>query len=216
MTKAVNLIKRKCLVILLNNDGIGVIEFAVLLPILLIIVLGIIEFGMFFVKSEIIASTVSNISLTLQRTPTYFSSMNPTQQNAWLAGIGSGLIKFSNVGDISPGGNHLCVDAYTTVNASLIVPPCTITHFNTSNPNVNHEIPYYISVRINLAKSTVTPLGAFVPVVKNIEINQSSGSVQVGAMIPPNCMQTGYALQYDAKKGLFLCNPIAPNCRGMR
>jgi Flp pilus assembly protein TadG len=209
MRNTITTVKQKSS-ILLDNGGIAAIEFAILLPIFLVITLGAIEFGMYFVKDEIVNSTVSSVSLALERNPNYFSSMPLSQQNAVIASWGSGLVKFSQIGQKN--GNYICVDAFasppTKAQASA---PCTSTYFNTANPNgPTSTQPYYIAVRSNLQKGTITPLGNFVPAVKNIQVSQSSGTVQVGNMLPPTCNQPGQALQWNGTN--FICaNP--PQCQ---
>jgi Flp pilus assembly protein TadG len=196
--------------LLKDTKGIAAIEFALLLPIFLIICLGVIEFGMYFVKDEIANSTVSTITLTLERDPAYFDTMTTGQKNTLIAGWGSGLIKFSPIG--SSTGNYICADAYTTAAAAQSAPLCTDTHLNTANPNgAGSTTPYYVSVRADLKKGTITPLGNFIPATKNIQVNQTSGAVQVGNMLPPVCDQLGQSLQWNGTN--FICvdtNP--PSC----
>lgn len=199
--------KFNALPIVKDTRGVAAIEFALLLPIFLILCLGVIEFGLYFVKDEIVDSAVSSITLTLQRNPAYFDTMTTGQKNALIAGWGSGLVKFSPIG--SRTGNYICVDAYTTLAAAQSAPPCTDTHLNATNPNgAGSTMPYYVAVRADLKKGPITPLGNFIPTVKNIQVKQSSGAVQVGSMLPPVCNQLGESLQWNGSN--FVCVP--PPC----
>lgn len=197
-----------------DNHGVGAIEFAILLPIFLILSLGVMEFGMYFVKDEIINSTISTISQTIQRDPTYYQSLTPAQLTQLEKSYGSGLIDFTKP------GNYICVDTYSTQAAAAGAVTCTSTHFNTTNPGIT--TPYYIAVRGNLPKGGITPLGNFVSGVKNIQVNQSSGIVAIGNLTPPACTTPGYFLQYNPAnatatppKNPWECNPISQSGSGV-
>jgi Flp pilus assembly protein TadG len=192
--------------LLTNNSGLSTIEFALILPVFLLLCLGVIEFGLYFVKEEIADDAISSISLALQRDPTAFNQP-PAQLNALVKSYGSGLVNFSPIG--SNTGNYICVDAYLTQTQALNVAPCNNTHFNTANPNgANSTAAYFISVRANLKKGTVTPLGNFIPVVKNIQIAQSTGAVQINPAYPPTC-PPGEILQSNGTG--FICVDMGAN-----
>jgi Flp pilus assembly protein TadG len=190
----------------INQQGMVIAEFAFMLPVFLILTLGVIEFGMYFVKTEIAGRAISTISLALQRDPTAFNQP-PAQLNALVKSYGSGLVNFSPIG--SNTGNYICVDAYLTQTQAAAAPPCTDTHFHTANPNgPNSTIPYYVAVRADLQKGTVTPLGNFIPMMRNIQVTQSSGPMQVGSFSLPVCNQPGWALTFDGLQ--FNCVPVTP------
>jgi|SRR5579875_478242 Flp pilus assembly protein TadG len=188
--------------ILVHNHGASAIEFAILLPVFVILSLGVIEFGMYFVKDEIANNAVSTVSQTLQRNPGYYASLTPAQLQQVEKSYGSGLIDFTKA------GNYLCVDSYATVSQAASAPPCTGTYFNTANPNANGT-PYYIAVRANLPKGTITPLGNFVSNVKNIRVAQYSGAIQVGNLIPPDCNQPWLKLGYDNVSQTYTCTKVS-------
>lgn len=191
---------------LLNNQGIAAIEFAILLPIFVMFTLGVIEFGMYFARKEIADSAVSNVTLTLQRNPDYFKLMSPAQQGQVVQSYGSRLVKFSPPGSNS--GNYICADAYQKSSQAQAAAPCKSTHFNVKNPNADPTKPYYISVRADLKPNPLTPLGHFVSGLQNIQVQQSSGAISVGQLIPPSCDAPGQVLQF--KNGQFSCQTLYP------
>lgn len=187
---------KKFLHLLQANTAVAAIEFALILPLFIILSLAVIEFGMYFVKDEITNSAVNTVSQALQRNPTYYSQMTTSQINAQIRDYGATLVNFSPVNG-AKNGNYICVDTYTSQAAAEAAGKCTSTHFNTTPPASN---PYYIVARANLKKGTITPLGKFMPIVNNIEVAQSSGAVEMGNLLPPACKQQGYVLQFDGKK----------------
>jgi Flp pilus assembly protein TadG len=191
--------KHKCNNALLpDNKGAAAIEYAILLPMFVILSLAVIEFGMYFVKSEMTNSAVSTVSQTIQRNPGYYSSLTPVQLQAELKSYGSGLIDFSKP------SNYICVDAYTTAAQAQSAAACTSSYFNTTNPNgASSTTPYYIAVRADLQKALITPLGNFLPAVKNIQINQSSGAVLVGNQLPPVCYNPWERITFN--NGTYSC-----------
>ncbi|MEI7669481.1 MAG: hypothetical protein WCJ33_05315, partial [Pseudomonadota bacterium] len=94
------------------------------------------EFGIYFLRSEITNRAISTISQTVQRNPNFYSSLTPTQQQELLRSYGSGLIDFNQA------GNNICVDSYLTqAEAANPTNPCTATHIDTVNPNGLGSIP---------------------------------------------------------------------------
>jgi Flp pilus assembly protein TadG len=206
MIRRINLATRHYSPPLLDNNGTSAIEFAIFLPIFVMFLLGVMEFGLYFVKSEITSNAVSTVSQTLQRNPHYYSdllSTSPSQLSAVIKSYGSGFIDFTQT------PNYICVDSYTTATAAQNALACTSTYFNTDNPNGSGSTtPYYVAVRANLKPGSVTPLGNFVPAVKNIQVVQSSGAVQIGSLIPPDCNGSGNVLQYSAATQQYSCATI--------
>lgn len=175
-----------------NNKGAAAIEYAIMLPIFLIMSLVAIEFGMYFVKDEITTSAVSSMSQAIQRDPT----LTNAQLRALAQTYGSGLIKFET------NNNYICGRSYATVTQAKNSAPCTDTTFSVGIPaGVPQGSPYYVVLSAGLDKNNhITPLGNFIPAVNNIQVTQSSGTVQVGDMVPPTCTGAGYSLQYDPTK----------------
>lgn len=171
-----------------NSHGSVAVEYAILLPAFVILSLAVIEFGMFFVKDEITSSAVSSLSQAIQRDP----SITNGQLQVLAKTYGSGLIKFQS------GGNYICGRSYASAAVAQAATPCTDTTFNTGDPTGTGS--YYVVISAGVAKSNITPLGNFVKGVKNIQITQTSGTVQIGSVTPPDCTQAGYFLQYDHKK----------------
>lgn len=199
--------------IIRDNAGAAAIEYAIILPVLVLISLWLFEAGIYFVKDEIVNSTINNIQQTLQRDPSYYDSLSTTQINALLAGYGSGIVKFTPIG--SAGTNNICVDTYSTAAKAENASPCKDTHFITAIPNgLAPQSPYYVAVRSNLTKGTVTPLENFAKPMQNAQVQQTSGVVYVANnMVPPTCQGDGNILQYDSANKIFKCvNLNPPDC----
>lgn len=177
--------------IFLNNDGAAVIEYAILLPSFVLLVLGAAEFGADFLKNEIANNAVNTVSQNIQNDPTFYSSLNSKQLATLEKSYGSGIIDFTKP------GNYLCVQAFTTAAAAATAGPCTSTSLAPATPNPAGQA-YYISVGATLPKGGITPLVNLIGGVKQIQVARSSGSVQVSNNSPSiTCNQAGYLLQYN-------------------
>lgn len=188
-----------------NEKGAGVIEFAILLPAFMLLLLGVMEFGMYFVKDEIANSAINTISTTIQQDPTYYNSLSTSQLNSVLQSYGAGIVDFSKT------PNYICVDPFPTVaqaNAAL-ASGCTNTHFNTTNPNGAGN-PYYVAVRSSVQRGTITPMGNFIRTVNNMQVQRTSGSVTVGPLIPPKCDKAGEVLRFDGTN--WICDNFYQTC----
>jgi|GEM_PF-3601362 len=185
-----------------DERGVAAIEFAVIAPIMIVLALAAIEFGNYFVKREIVSSAISNVSQTLQRDPNYVFSA------AEIKSMGGGYVDFTN------GKNFICADSRTTAAAAAaLTTPCTSNTFNTLNPSgTGSSNKYYVSVRANVGDAAITPLGHFIPAVKNITLSSSSGSTEVGSLIPPSC--GNLPIIYNSKTG-YQCANIPGNCQGL-
>ncbi|HEU5047490.1 MAG TPA: TadE/TadG family type IV pilus assembly protein [Rickettsiales bacterium] len=187
----------------IGNQGSVAVEYAILLPAFIVLSLAVIEFGMYFVKSEITSSAVSSLAQAIQRDP----SLTNAQLQTLAKSYGSGLVKFQT------GGNYICGRAYASAAVAQAATPCADTNFNVSDPTGTGA--YYIVISAALAKSSVTPLGNFVKGAKNIQITQSSGVVQIGSIVPKDCTKNGYFLQYDhTKNPPWQCVPFTQTGSG--
>jgi len=191
---------------LLDKVGTSAIEFALLLPVFIVLVLGVIEFGMYFVQSEIASNAINTVEQNLQRNAGFYSGMTPAQLTQTEKSLGSGLVSFTKP------GNYLCVTSYTTAAAASSAPPCTSTTLNAGPPvGFPAGSAYYVAVRADLNNvSSFTPLGNFVSQIKKIKVADTSGSVEVNSLSTPKaCTKDGYFLQYDPTKNPpWQCVPI--------
>ena len=53
-----------------STSGVAAIEFALIAPVFLLILFAVIEFGLYFVKTEMVERTVSHVDSSLQLNPT--------------------------------------------------------------------------------------------------------------------------------------------------
>jgi len=89
-----------------NNQGVVLIETAVVLPVLILIIFGGIELGIYFFKQHIVARAVDSVIIPLQLNPSDPRREIETQ----IRNSGMGIVDFS-VGNTQ--GNYVCARAYS-------------------------------------------------------------------------------------------------------
>lgn len=163
----------------LNDRGVIAVEFAILLPLFIIFLLGIIECGIYFIKAEIVARIISIVVMTLQLNPNYYQGFTQPQLAQLVNSYGSGIIDFTN------GQNFVCGNAYQTIQQAMADTSCTYKSSGINLSNLANPYPqgttgaYYISIVIQLPKGTITPIGNFISSLENLQILQSSGPVLI-------------------------------------
>ena len=85
-----------------DNSGVAIIEFALILPVLLLIVLGTVEYGTYFMRQQVVQRTMTTTASSIQLDP----SDTTLQTEAY--GTGAGLVNYQ------ANGNYICARAYAT------------------------------------------------------------------------------------------------------
>lgn len=189
--------KRKAL--LKNDKGTAAVEFGIILPTILVLLLGAIDMGMYFTKYEITSNALNTITQTLQQDPNH--QFTATE----ISSYGAGVINFNSAGN----GNYICVNAYITLPAT---PPSTCAGPSVFSLTLPPGHLYYIYVIATVQHATVTPLGNFIASMVNIRnITEHTGYVLVGINHMPNCTGNGGLVTSNATGTGFACVPV-PNC----
>ena len=129
-----------------DERGLSAIEAAILLPIFILIVMAIIEFGIYFVKYQIASRAVSTIADTIQKNPAAATYALATQE-------GLSFLDLKNL------PNYICAQSYVD-NGTATTGLCT-TGWVTSPPaGVTAGTPYYVAIRAYAPHISITPFTA--------------------------------------------------------
>ena len=59
-----------------DNSGVAAIEFALILPVFIALMFGVIEFGIYLVKEQLVTNAVNTSSIAIQQNPSGFTHDN--------------------------------------------------------------------------------------------------------------------------------------------
>lgn len=177
-----------------NNQGAALIEFAIVVPILTLMFLGIIEFGLFFYKEQLVQRAVNNAVTSIK--------LNPSGANlrSTLVNEIKSVVDF----DDTASGNILCADAYKNKNDATGCRNSSV--FNTAKPaDVNNTDPYFVVLVSSAKVNAITGLmDGFLPNdIKSttiLQIDQISESAAEKTTLP-SCASLGTDAQ-----GKLICN----------
>lgn len=191
-----------------HQSGAAIIEFALISPILILILLGVIEFGLFFYKDQTIQRAVNSAVNSIQSNPT-----DPNLRNTLVNSI-------RNVVNFDANGNILCADSYATEAAAKSGLCRNTSIFMTSKPaGINSTDPYYIvlvsSVKTNAISSLISKvLPQDIKSTTIFRVDQVSTTATSKTTIA-NCNGPNQLLQTDGS-GNLVCGTLAtstpPNC----
>lgn len=160
-----------------NRAGVAALEYAILLPVVLVLAFGIFEIGIYLVREQVVARAVGTTARSIQTNPTDGS----LQSLAYASG--------GTLVPLSPGnaqGNYICARSYLT--AAAAAAGCT-GGWNTSPPSGITGNTYYVAVWAVAPYRPVTPLVNFMQGFLLRDIVQSA-VIQVGGSPggPPKCV----------------------------
>lgn len=161
-----------------DAKGATAVEIATLLPLFLIVMLGIIDMGQYFLKNEVASNTLNNITQVLEQNPANAYTLNFSQ-------YGDAYINFHTTNN----GNYICVWISPT---PLANPACNGPSSSVTVGAITAGKPYYIYSAVRVGHALITPLGNFVASIKNLKnttgnaIVQNTGWLLVNNGIP-NC-----------------------------
>jgi hypothetical protein len=178
-----------------NNHGIAAVEFALILPVLLAILLGVLEFGVYFTKSSVVSRAVSSTSTAIQMSPTA-ANLQTDAQNS-----GFGLVNFT-------GNNFFCALSYSNRDAAGNY--CTAGQWFTGAP-AGHQAgtPYYVAIVASVRNQPISGITSFLPdmVVRNIVQVGGASGVQPHGMLRvghPNVNNTVGSFSWPAISGSWV------------
>jgi len=151
-------LRHYCKLFALCSQGTNLIEFCILLPVFLLLMLGAIEFGWYFVKNESAARSVGIVALAIQSGPS--SGGLQTLANS----SGTGYTYGQN-------GNYICAMSYATL-AAAQTQLCTAGAWSVGLPaGVSSGTPYYVAIKAYVAPS---PFTSFIPAINTLSITHSA------------------------------------------
>ena len=173
--------------IIKNNAGAVLIEMAIALPVLLLLIFGGIELGLYFIKQHITARAVDSVVIPLQLNPN-----DPRREiEMQIRNSGMGFIVFS-LGNKA--GNYICVRAYSdfaNAQKNLCKP---INSFDDGwHPEASHWLlnpiqPYYLAIVAHVEYKNLLGMGAILPPINEYHVFQVSPSIMQNSgekFIPP-------------------------------
>lgn len=174
--------KSKIKNLLKNNDGAVLIELAIALPVLLLIIFGGVELGIYFMKQHIVARAVNSVIIPLQLNPS-----DPRREiEMQIRNSGMGLVDFA-VGNNK--GNFVCARAYSdfeTAKSKL----CSVenTFDNGWHPEagfwvMNPMRPYYVVVLAHARYRSLIGLKGILPDIQEWHIFQVNPFAGVPAVV---------------------------------
>ena len=153
-----------------NTKGTVLIEMAIVLPVLLFIILGGIEIGIYFFKQHIVARTIDSVIVPLQ--------LNPKDSSREIEMLvrksGMGIIDFSVNNNA---GNYICVRAYKDLSIAQRNLCSVNKGENGWRPDpfywgLNQNKPYYIAIVAHVEYKGLTSIGGFLPAIKEWHVFQ--------------------------------------------
>lgn len=174
--------------LLRENHGATIIETAIVLPVLLFIIMGGIELGIYFIKQRIVARAVDSVIIPLQ--------LNPNDEDReiekQIRGSGMGEFDFS-IGNNQ--GNYICARAYSSFEeARQKLCMVASSSDNGWRPEarfwmLNPTKPYYIAVVAHARYRGVIGFGKILPDIHEWHVFQvipSDISSAIGKALTPD------------------------------
>jgi len=174
------------------KDGNTIILFCVLLPVFLLLIVAVVEFGWYFIKDETVVRSVSITALAIQANPSSTS----------LQSLANGSGNFYTYGK---NGNYICAMSYATL-AAAQTQLCQSGEWDTGLPaGLSAGTVYYVAVKGYVAPFTLTNL---LPYLNTAPIAYSE-VVQTGTSQPP-------AQTPPTSQGWVNVETSQQNCRASR
>lgn len=178
-----------------NRDGVALIEFAFVAPILLLLIVGAMEYGIYFLKSMSSSRALSSASQIVMQNPT-----DPTNQT------------FANR-PMSFGAHDVCAKAFPTL-AAAEAGTCSGKQWNTAAPA---GVPgaYYVTLQTRGTTQSITGLfSSFLPAINHkevVKVQPNGGGGTTNESETASC-PAGNAL-VSTGTGDVKCQPVQIACK---
>jgi len=148
------------------QSGIAAVEFAIILPVLALMLLGVIEYGWYFFREQVVQRTVSSTAAAITQNNGSIANSGPAtiRTNAYNSGFN--VVSYSFTGHSQTSG-YVCAMSYADYN-SAVSGGCGSGDWNiiapTQDPNYVSGNPFYVAVAASAPASSLTPLfSKFIP-----------------------------------------------------
>lgn len=174
-----------------NNEGVVAIEAAFIIPLIMLAMFVVIEFGLYFMKEQIVIRTVNIAAHALQTNPEDARIYANAQQS------GTALVDFSN------SGNFVCAQSYPELSQAL-ARPCSAGTWSTGRPVLTPAgRPYFIVVKAFAGHQMLTPVPFSLGPLEHSVVIQTSVTADV-----PDCSKGINTLKYDKSQNKFVCKKM--------
>jgi len=151
-----------------SDQGNAAIEFAVILPALLLIMLAVIEFGWYFLRADADNRALATASTAIMVSP---SSTSQAVANTY----GTALVPFGQ------DGNYICAQAYQQqANAAAYCASGTWNVTTCADTGAPCTTPYYVAVKAFAASKSLTGLASMVSLSATTVTQQNIVTVGAG------------------------------------
>ncbi len=161
--------------IIKNNEGVVLVQVAILLPVFILLFFGIYQFGLYYVKDEFVNRAVDTAIVALQTdltVATQNTNASPVNIEAMAATPGT-LV------DLTQAPNYICAQSYATEAAARSAnPACSAGAWVTTSPG--GVTPYWIAVSAYTLTNIPAPLFSPLKYIMNTQF------VQVGTSASAN------------------------------
>ena len=148
-----------------GQSGIAAVEFAIILPVLILMLLGVIEYGWYFYKAQIVQRTVSNLAMATQQNNGDYNGFADMQNTAWASGLG--------VVNYTASGNCVASRAFDTLDeakaAAQSANPCSSGWWVGTPPDASY-VPgnsFYATIGAYVQTTSLTSLfNNYIPNIK--------------------------------------------------
>lgn len=166
-----------------SESGVVALEFAIIAPILILFLLGVIEFGFYFIKSDVAQRTLSVAAASIQR------NANDATIQALAINAGGAMLPFGN------NGVYVCAKSYTTL-ALAQAGLCISGDWTTTAPG-GVLTSYYVAIKAYAPNKLITPLGGFWAGALGLTIDHSV----VVQVVPNGANNTTGGCKMEVRKG---------------
>lgn len=167
--------------LLRNSQGAAIIEAALVLPVLILVVMGGIEIGVYFIKQRIVARAVDSVIIPLQLNP----SDEDREIEKQIRNSGMGAFDFS-IGNVD--GNYVCTRAYSSFEEARSK-LCTVTstsdhgwHPEAKFWMLNPTKPYYVAIVAHARYKSIIGSKSFLPDINEWHVFQVTPSALPAAI----------------------------------
>lgn len=184
-----------------SASGAAGIEFALLAPLMLVLMLGALELGIYFVRYESVQRSINNTTAAIQNAQGTSSDIQAAALDS-----GLGLVNYTT----SP--NYFCAMSYPDIASAKA--GCTKGQWDISRPSgVASDAPYFVAVTAFVKQTALSQLTDFMPDMKTSNILEVNADFTTGSVInmPYDCTNQNKVLQADSTGKLScLSIPLPP------
>ena len=150
-----------------SQSGVAAIEMAIILPLFLLLLISVIQFGIYFLKSEALSHSMITTTTALEK------DVNTTDLHNIALDSGSSLTSFRS------GNNYICAQAHKSGTPAAPCADRNVWNVTAANAGVQDGTSYLITVSAHSEFLKFSPVSDYLPPItqtRDIPINPSIAS----------------------------------------